>query len=217
LITLPAKLKARINEHVLLLSILLPAVPAAAAPDVRLWGTLVPGPYAVGFMRSWELDPARQYAPEYRGDRLDFRPVPQCPRPILVSLWYPARKSDRPPMHYREYLDFSSDNPLIAPFAKRLEAFTRRTAPLGDAGYGLFIAGRRSEGLVLMRERCELFPNSWQAQMFLAERLLDNDDLAGALAGYRKAEELIASGAMPPASERVRKMIANALKRAGEK
>ena len=30
-------------------------------------------------------------------------------------------------MLYREYLDFSSDNPLIAPFAKRLDAFTRRT------------------------------------------------------------------------------------------
>ena len=30
-------------------------------------------------------------------------------------------------MRYRDYLQFGSDNPLIAPFAKRLEAFTRRT------------------------------------------------------------------------------------------
>ena len=68
-----------------------------------------------------------------------------------------------------------------------------------------------------MRQRCELFPESWQAQLFLAERLLENDDLAGAVAGYRKAEELITSGAKPPASERVRKMIANGIKRASGK
>jgi hypothetical protein len=68
-----------------------------------------------------------------------------------------------------------------------------------------------------MRLRCELFPASWGAQLFLAERLLENEDGRGALACFRKAQELIASGAKPPASERVRKMIANGIKRAGGK
>ena len=85
---------------------------------------------------------------------------------------------------------------------------------LGDAGDGLFVAGKRAEGIALMRQRCELFPSSWHAQVFLADRLLDADDLAGALTGFHKAQQLIASGAKPPPSERVRKMIANGIKRA---
>jgi dienelactone hydrolase len=111
------------------LSIVLMVMPARSegAPDGRLWGSLVPGPHPVGFARSWQLDHARQYAPVFPADRT--RPVPEraCPRPILVSLWYPARPSAAAPMQYRDYLEIGSDNPLIAPFARHLEAFTRRT------------------------------------------------------------------------------------------
>jgi hypothetical protein len=101
--------------------------PATAAPDRRLWGTLQPGPHPVGFKRSWQLDPARQYAPGFRTEDIGLKPAPECPRPILVNLWYPARESGTAPMRYRDYLDLGSDNPIFAPFAKRLDAFTRRT------------------------------------------------------------------------------------------
>jgi cyanophycinase len=97
------------------------------APDPRLWGSLVPGPHSVGFTRSWQLDHARQYAPAFHAEHPGPVPPRECPRPILVSLWYPARSSPGAPMRYRDYLEIGSDDPLIAPFAKRLDAFTRRT------------------------------------------------------------------------------------------
>ncbi len=97
----------------------------AWAQDRRLWGTLEPGAHSVGFARSWQLDYARQYAPPYRTDGAS--PKPENPRPILINLWYPARKTEIAPMRYREYLELGSDNPAIAAFARRLEAFTRRT------------------------------------------------------------------------------------------
>jgi dienelactone hydrolase len=97
----------------------------AAAQDPRLWGTLRPGAHPVGFARSWQLDYARQYAPPFRADGAS--PKPESPRPILINLWYPALQSETAPMRYREYLEVRSDNPLIAAFARRLEAFTRRT------------------------------------------------------------------------------------------
>ena len=97
------------------------------APDRRLCGSLEPGPHPVGFTRSWQLDHARRYAPPFPAKRADTGSVAACPRPILASLWYPARASAAAPMRYREYLEMGSDHPSIAPFAKRLEAFTRRT------------------------------------------------------------------------------------------
>jgi dienelactone hydrolase len=100
---------------------------ASGAPDVRLWGTLVPGPHPVGFARSWQLDHARRYAPEFRAEGAALGPAPDCPRPILISLWYPARASAAAPMRYRDYLEIGSDDPAIAPFARRLDAFTRQT------------------------------------------------------------------------------------------
>jgi hypothetical protein len=119
--------RVRSSVNVLSLLLVVMAEHATAAPDRRLWGTLEPGPHPVGFTRSWQLDPARQYAPEFRAEDAGPGPAPESPRPILVNLWYPARESGAPPMRYRDYLDFGSDNPLIAPFAKRLDAFTRRT------------------------------------------------------------------------------------------
>jgi hypothetical protein len=100
---------------------------SGAAPDRRLWGALEAGPHPVGFTRSWQLDHARQYAPEVPTKGADAGPAPACPRPILVNIWYPARDSSAAPMRYREYLAIGSEDPRIAPFAKRLEAFTRKT------------------------------------------------------------------------------------------
>jgi hypothetical protein len=100
---------------------------AGALPDRRLWGTLEPGPHAVGFARSWQLDHARRYARAFPAKGAHSGPLPACPRPILINLWYPARASAAAPMRYREYLEMGSDDPSIGPFAKRLEAFTRKT------------------------------------------------------------------------------------------
>jgi hypothetical protein len=85
---------------------------------------------------------------------------------------------------------------------------------LGEAGSGLHSAGKPSESIAFMRYRCERYPSSWVAQKLLADRLLDDGDRDRALAGYRKAQQLIASGAKPPASERARRMIADSLKKA---
>jgi len=101
--------------------------PVAAAQDRRLWGGLEPGTHAVGFASSWQLDYARRYAPRFDAAGAAVGPAPESPRPILVYIWYPARRTDAAPMRYRAYLEIGSDDPRIAPFARRLAAFTRRT------------------------------------------------------------------------------------------
>ncbi len=103
---------------------------------------------------------------------------------------------------------------------------TRRSSSCGDSGprcprrlsetapVGLAQEGKSAEAVTLDRLRCELYPNSWIAQRALADRLLDEGDCTGATTAYRKAQELIAAGAKPPASEWARKLIANGLKKA---
>ena len=85
---------------------------------------------------------------------------------------------------------------------------------IGDAALGLNSTGKRSEGLVFMQYRCELYPSSWVALKLLADRLLEDGDRAGALAAYRKAQQLIVGGAKPAPSERALKMIASGIKKA---
>ena len=121
--------RGRVRDSLMVLAFvcIVGAARGGDVPDRRLWGSLEPGPHAVGFARSWQLDPARNYAPEYKAEVAVAPPAAAVPRPILVNIWYPARKSESPPMRYREYLEFGSDNPLIARFATRLGAFTGRT------------------------------------------------------------------------------------------
>jgi tetratricopeptide (TPR) repeat protein len=90
----------------------------AAAQDPLLWGDLKPGPYPVGYRSLYRLDHTRQYDPEFVAD--PTKPPAHKPRPIYIAVWYPAKKTDAKPMEYRQYLDVSSDDPLIAPLAKRL-------------------------------------------------------------------------------------------------
>jgi len=90
----------------------------ASAQEPLLWGGLKPGPNAVGYRSLYRLDHTRQYDPEFEID--PTKPRGHKPRPIYIRIWYPAQKSDAKPMEYRQYLDVSSDDPLIAPFAKRL-------------------------------------------------------------------------------------------------
>jgi dienelactone hydrolase len=90
----------------------------AASQEPLLWGSLQPGPNAVGYRTLYQLDHTRQYNPEFTTD--PAKPPMHKPRPILLCVWYPAQKTDAKPMEYRQYLDVSSDDAVIAPFVKRL-------------------------------------------------------------------------------------------------
>src|SRR5262245_55416169 len=90
----------------------------AAGEEPLLWGGLKPGPFAVGYRNLYRLDYTRQYDREFVTD--STKPPVHKPRPIYICVWYPAKKSDAKPMEYREYLDVSSNDAIIAPFVKPL-------------------------------------------------------------------------------------------------
>ncbi len=90
----------------------------AAGQESLLWGGLKPGPHAVGYRMLYQLDPTRQYDPEFTGDPAAQRA--HRPRPILICMWYPAQKTSGERMNYGEYLDVSTDDPGLASFAQRL-------------------------------------------------------------------------------------------------
>jgi dienelactone hydrolase len=104
----------------------------APAQESLLWGDLKPGPQAVGYRTLYQLDHTRQYDPELVTDAM--KPPAPRPRPILVCVWYPARKTGARPMEYRQYLDVSSDNALIAPFVKRLSRHVVNVVSEGTVG-----------------------------------------------------------------------------------
>ena len=94
------------------------AVSTAQAQEPLLWGGLEPGPHAVGFRTLYQFDDARQYDPEYATDPTQL--PAHRPRPILIGIWYPARETSAKPIEYRQYLDVSSSDARVAPFARRL-------------------------------------------------------------------------------------------------
>jgi hypothetical protein len=94
------------------------ASPPATGQDPLLWGSLKPGPNAVGYRALYRLDHTRQYDPEFATD--PTKPPVHKPRPIFIAVWYPAQKTGARPMEYRQYSDVSSHDALIAPFVKRL-------------------------------------------------------------------------------------------------
>src|SRR5580658_6097128 len=59
--------KMRLVVLCLLLAVLAGCAPPPAPPDPQLWGSLKPGPYAVGFGLRWETDPSRTYGLEKDG------------------------------------------------------------------------------------------------------------------------------------------------------
>ena len=65
-----------------MLALLLAAAPA-------LWGGLPAGPHPVGFRVIGHRDATRPLADG-------------TPRPLQISLWYPAAASDRPALVYRD-------------------------------------------------------------------------------------------------------------------
>jgi tetratricopeptide (TPR) repeat protein len=117
---LPAPLPRRHSREVGALAAVLVALasPPATGQDPLLWGSLKPGPNAVGYRALYRFDHTRQYDPEFVTD--PTKPPLHKPRPIFITVWYPAQETDAKPMEYRQYLDVSSDDALIAPFVKRL-------------------------------------------------------------------------------------------------
>jgi hypothetical protein len=77
----------------------------ASAQDPLLWGSLKPGPSAVGYRNLYRLDHTRQYSREITTE--PTKPPAHKPRPIYIAVWYPAQKTEAKPMEYRQYLDLS--------------------------------------------------------------------------------------------------------------
>src|SRR5262249_34336300 len=63
-----------------------------------------------------------------------MQPPVHKPRPILICVWYPAQKTSARPMEYRQYLEVSSDDPLLAPFVKRLSRHVVAVVSEGTVG-----------------------------------------------------------------------------------
>jgi pimeloyl-ACP methyl ester carboxylesterase len=105
-----------------LLVIELPGLVNAQAPP--LWDKLPPGPYAVGFKTSWQLDYSRRYNMTF-DDKTTYAPG-KAPRPILMNVWYPAGKvGDAKRMPHRDYLEIRSAGPPLARFSAKLAEYNR--------------------------------------------------------------------------------------------
>jgi dienelactone hydrolase len=99
--------------------------PPALGQDKLLWGDLKPGPHAVGFQTLWQFDYARQYDPDYTPDRQN--PAARRPRPILINVWYPAKRTAAMQMLYREYLPRErAEDPVLGSFTQRIIPYTHR-------------------------------------------------------------------------------------------
>lgn len=98
-------------------------LPQASAQESLLWGGLQPGSYAVGFRLSFLYDSARRSAePSFP----DYASSP-TPRPVLLAMWYPARKKTATRMRFREYLDVPAAT-VYPKLASRLSRFVRSAA-----------------------------------------------------------------------------------------
>jgi pimeloyl-ACP methyl ester carboxylesterase len=68
-----------------------------------LWGTLEPGPYTPGYTQSERYDYSRPYRTALT---LDGKPREgERARPIRISVWYPAQKTDAKTLTFGDYVD----------------------------------------------------------------------------------------------------------------
>lgn len=96
----------------------------AHAQSPPLWDKLPPGPHAIGFKTSWQLDYSRRYNTTF-DDKTTYA-LGKAPRPILVNLWYPATTPGAARrMPHRDYLGIRSDDPLLARFSTKLAEYNR--------------------------------------------------------------------------------------------
>ena len=106
-----------------LVALLLGGRPAGAS-DRPLWGGLPPGPHAVGFRSSWELDSSRTYQTTF-DDKTRYA-AGKAPRPVLVNVWYPAQPAGPArPMRHGGYFEIGSDDPRLGRFAAKLAEYAR--------------------------------------------------------------------------------------------
>ncbi|HEV2865610.1 MAG TPA: hypothetical protein VGX37_03785 [Allosphingosinicella sp.] len=79
-----------------------PDAPATSSSAIPLWGTLEPGPHAVGFQVIETFDDSRSWRPERAPDGRVI-PGPSA-RPVRISVWYPAGAAGPAPMRYGDYV-----------------------------------------------------------------------------------------------------------------
>lgn len=94
------------KEHsiILLLSIIC-LVNVLHGQQFRQWGSLEPGPYAVGYKVIQKNDFSRSFGT--RSDPANRVTLDEHPRPLQISLWYPALNSDSSTrMVYEEYVEW---------------------------------------------------------------------------------------------------------------
>jgi pimeloyl-ACP methyl ester carboxylesterase len=97
----------------------------AEAQSRLLWGSLKSGTDAVGFRVQYQLDQSREYDPPFRSEL----PFPtHHPRPIMIAIWYPAQRSAKPPMRYREYFAVAPATGPLVSFGARVAQATRKIA-----------------------------------------------------------------------------------------
>ena len=93
----------------------LPAARDSAAPaNVR--ESVEAGPWRVGFRVL-----ATQYVNSHSGDG--------APRPLQISVWYPASKGGSRPMSYRDYVGLTASE--LAPHARPKEGARKAVEPTG--------------------------------------------------------------------------------------
>jgi pimeloyl-ACP methyl ester carboxylesterase len=117
----------------------------AGADSPPLWGRLSPGPYAVGFRSTWELDYSRTYNTTF-DDKTTYAPG-KAPRPVLVNVWYPAERSgDARLMPHGGYFEIGSDDARLGKLAAKLAEYARgvlRTELFGKSAAELSERERR--------------------------------------------------------------------------
>ncbi len=77
------------------------------------------GPYPVGFQSQWALDSSRPYALVPENDTI----LKMEARPILINIWYPAKKGKASKMEYSEYLNIETEEPYFEAFSEKLRAY----------------------------------------------------------------------------------------------
>jgi len=101
----------------LLAAILISASVGGQTPPI--WGSLEPGPYAVGFRTIEQYDYSRTFQPirDYYGNPLEGTAA----RPIQVCYWYPAEAGDGARMIYAEYAFPYPEDASFFPFLSQLQ------------------------------------------------------------------------------------------------
>lgn len=86
------------------------------------------GKYAIGYKTLIDVDYSRTYNLNYPHDTSSQK---HDPRPIVITLWYPAKpgKQDKP-MVYGDYIKLPRNEPTLKTFLERLEVYNKKNSAL---------------------------------------------------------------------------------------